>query len=81
MKLILMDFPQDSKLPPLAPDSDSEVEELRYVLKLSQDSLSYTSQRLQEATDKFNDLVSGLSKLGPDSVLNVGELVSPLVMP
>ncbi|XP_059477995.1 uncharacterized protein LOC132198162 isoform X2 [Neocloeon triangulifer] len=53
-------------------DSDSEVEELRYVLKLSQESLAFTSQRLQLATDRFDAVVS--EALGPESIVSIGEL-------
>ncbi|XP_065337908.1 uncharacterized protein klar isoform X2 [Cloeon dipterum] len=53
-------------------DSDSEVEELRYVLKLSQESLAFTSQRLQLASTRFDSVV--VEALGPDSIVSIGEL-------
>lgn len=53
-------------------DSDSEVEELRYVLKLSQESLAYTSQRLISASERFDNVVA--EALGPDSIVSIGEL-------
>lgn len=53
-------------------DSDSEVEELRYVLKLSQESLAFTSQRLQLASERFDSVVA--EALGPDSIVSIGEL-------
>jgi hypothetical protein len=53
-------------------DSDSEVEELRYVLKLSQESLAFTSQRLLQASERFDAVVS--ESLGPDSIVSIGEL-------
>ena len=45
---------------------------MRYVLKLSQESLAYTSQRLQSASERFDSVVA--EALGPDSIVSIGEL-------